>query len=131
MGKHYIAEMWLVDSDKLDNIVEIETKMKEAVNEARGTILNAFSHKFSPQGVSTVITISESHLSIHTFPEANYCAVDIYTCGNTDAHKAIEHLLNHFKPGKSNVIELTRGLPNDIVKSRYLENPKKIVPITV
>lgn len=114
MGKHYIAEMWGVPSEYLNDIKAIEDNMTSAVSKAKGTILNVFSHKFSPQGVSTVITISESHLSIHTFPEHNYCAVDIYTCGMTYPEKAITHLLEHFKPKNKTILELTRGLPKEI-----------------
>lgn len=111
IGKHYIAEMWGVDSKLLDNISEIEKNMKLAVNKSEGHILNVYGHKFSPQGVSVVITISESHLSIHTFPESNYCAIDTYTCGNTFPEKAIQHLLDYFNPKDRKVLELTRGLP--------------------
>ncbi len=109
LGVHYIAEMWKVDYNKLDNIKEIENQMKEAVKVAKGNALNVFSHKFSPHGVSCVITISESHLSIHTFPEVGYCAVDIYTCGKTHADRAIKHLIKHFEPKNHKVVKLVRG----------------------
>ena len=118
MGKHYIAEFWGVDENLLNDVNKIEDNMKEAVQKAGGTILNVFTHKFSPQGVSTVITISESHLSIHTFPEHNYCAVDIYTCGKTYPENAIKHLSDFFNPDKKNVLELQRGLPEGIKVNR-------------
>ena len=113
-SKHFVAEFWGVKPDKLNNIKKIKKDMELAVVKAKGHILNSFSHKFSPQGVSVVITISESHLSIHTFPESEYCAMDIYTCGKTCPDKAINYLIKEFQPKKSNVIEITRGTKKGI-----------------
>jgi len=113
-GKHYVADLWDINSKLLNNLKDTKLNMIKAVKAANGTVLNVFGHKFSPQGVSVVITISESHLSIHTFPEHNFCSVDIYTCGKTKPENAIKFLLNHFKPKKSNILELERGLPEKI-----------------
>ena len=113
-SKHFVAEFWGVKPEKLNDIKKIKTDMELAVTKAKGHILNSFGHKFSPQGVSVVITISESHLSIHTFPEVGYCAMDIYTCGKTLPNKAINYLIKEFQPKKSNVIEITRGTKKGI-----------------
>lgn len=108
-SKHYIAEMWGIKANKLNDLKNIKKQMSLAVKKSKGTELNNFGHKFSPQGVSVVITISESHLSIHTFPEHGYCAVDIYTCGNTKPYDAVKHLIKCFEPKKTNILEITRG----------------------
>jgi len=113
-SKHFVAEFWGVKPEKLNDIKKIQQDMEFAVKKAKGTILNSFGHKFSPQGVSVVITISESHLSIHTFPEKGYCAMDIYTCGKTLPDKAIEYLKEQFSPKKANVIEIIRGTKKGI-----------------
>jgi len=113
-SKHFVAEFWGVNPEKLNDIAKIKNDMENAVTKAKGHILNSFGHKFSPQGVSVVITISESHLSIHTFPEVGYCAMDIYTCGKTCPDKAINYLIKKFSPKKSNVIEITRGTKKGI-----------------
>ena len=81
LGKHLLLE--LCDSDRalLDDIQYIEQIMVLAAREAGANILGKSFHKFSPKGVTGVVTITESHLCIHTWPEHEYAAVDIFTCG--------------------------------------------------
>ncbi len=57
--------------------------MRAAAEEARATVMNSSFHKFGPQGVSGVLVLAESHLSVHTWPEHGYAATDIYVCGES------------------------------------------------
>ena len=85
--------------------------MVSAAKEAKATIVEISFHKFSPFGISGVVVIAESHLSIHTWPEYAYAAVDIFTCG--DALKpeiAARHLIQRFQSKDPSIIEMKRGL---------------------
>ncbi|BCJ88070.1 adenosylmethionine decarboxylase [Effusibacillus dendaii] len=82
MGRHVIAELWGCDPKKLNNIKLVEQIMVEAALEAGAEVREVTFHKFSPLGVSGVVIISESHLTIHSFPEHGYASVDVYTCGD-------------------------------------------------
>lgn len=80
-GRHLLAEFRGCDFAALDDIAFIEKHMNEAALASGCTIVQSNFHEFAPQGVSGVVVIAESHLSIHTWPELGYAAVDFYTCG--------------------------------------------------
>ena len=81
MGNHLLLEVYDVEYNLLDDSISIQTAMEQGVNRAGMTILNIFSHKFVPQGVTIVMALSESHVSCHTWPEEGSIAIDVYTCG--------------------------------------------------
>ncbi len=83
LGKHVLLELYDCDLSILNDIQEIEKSMIAAAEEAGASVVGQVFHQFSPHGVSGVVVIAESHLSIHTWPEHRYAAVDLYTCGNT------------------------------------------------
>jgi S-adenosylmethionine decarboxylase len=108
-GIHLIAEFWS------GRIIEEPKKIKDiligAVKEAKNTPLKVIIHKFSPQGITGVVLLAESHLAIHSWPEINYLAVDIFTCGQkTMPYKALEYLKKQFQPKKVKIKEIKRGL---------------------
>ena len=84
--------------------------MKRAALECGATIVNAVFHAFNPHGVSGVVVIAESHLTIHTWPEYGYAAVDVFTCGDTvDPWIATSTLKEYFKAEKIKTVEIQRG----------------------
>lgn len=85
LGKHMLLDLYKCDASLLNDELYLQGILLKAAKESGATILdNTFTfHKFAPQGVSGVVVISESHFSIHTWPEFNYAAVDIFTCGNS------------------------------------------------
>ena len=86
--------------------------MVHAAKKARATVLDATFHKFSPQGVSGVVVLAESHMSIHTWPELGYAAVDVFTCGDyAMPHRAVDELVSALKPQRTDVQEMPRGVP--------------------
>lgn len=96
-GKHLIAEYFGCDSSTIDDLNHLKSLLTSAVKKAGMTIIDTKFHKFTPQGVSGVILLAESHLSVHTWPEFNYAAVDVYTCGRGDlttAHAVISEGVN-------------------------------------
>ncbi len=114
LGRHLIAEFADCNSQKLADVDFIEDCMNEAVRKSGATIINSIFHKYNPQGVSGVVVIAESHLSIHTWPEYNYAAVDFFTCGESvDPYKAYRFMKRMLQSKKSQVSELDRGIPSE------------------
>ena len=96
LGRHVIIELWGC-SDAINDVNQVESAMRNAVHAANATLLNLFVHEFSPQGVTGVAVLAESHLSIHTWPEYRYVAADVFTCGSTtDPNAAAEVLRKSF-----------------------------------
>lgn len=111
LGQHVIIELWGCNSG-INDADLMRTVMLEAVDAARATLLSLEVHKFSPQGVTGVAVLTESHLSVHSWPEHGYLAADVFTCGSTtDPVAAAEVLCEHFQPTHVDVQEVIRGLP--------------------
>lgn len=112
LGRHLILEYW--DAVNLNNPELIERALTEAALAGGATLLSVRTHQFAPQGVSGVAIIAESHISIHTWPEYNYAAIDIFTCGNrVNPHKMNEVLSKYFRPKRQNITEILRGLQTE------------------
>jgi S-adenosylmethionine decarboxylase len=111
MGRHVIAELWGCDSEKLNDIGFIEQLFVEAALKAGAEIREVAFHKFAPHGVSGVVIISESHLTIHSFPEHGYASIDVYTCGDRiDPNVAANYISEALGATKSENLEVPRGM---------------------
>lgn len=111
LGEHYIIELYDCKKTILDDLKSIQEALLEAARIAGATIIDQRFHKFSPQGVSGVIVIAESHLSIHTWPELGYAALDLFTCSHDmDIQKAMLLLRQVFEPGDTDVRYIPRGI---------------------
>jgi S-adenosylmethionine decarboxylase len=110
-GIHIICELSGCDARVLTDVEAIRTTMIEAAKKARATVLLDAFHRFQPQGVSGVVVLAESHLSIHTWPESGYAAVDFYTCGDhTDPWLACEYAAEKFGAKTMLTTEVKRGI---------------------
>jgi S-adenosylmethionine decarboxylase len=108
LGKHVIAEFW--GCHHVDDPIQVEDALKTAAKAAGATILSAHLHHFgNGMGVTGVLILAESHLSIHSWPEYRYAAIDIFVCGKADPHLAISSLKSSFKPSDTKIIEHIRG----------------------
>lgn len=110
MGRHLLAEYWGCEPAMLDNVELVEHLLKRAAIDSGAHIVQSVFHRFSPQGVSGVVVIEESHLSVHTWPEARYAAVDFYTCGEVDPRLAHEILSAGFHARSGEMMMVHRGL---------------------
>lgn len=110
LGKHLIVELYGCSSELLNNLVQVEKILIEAVELSNATIVQPVFHHFSPHGISGVVVIAESHFSIHTWPEYGYCALDIFTCGEQiDADASLRYLKKQFQASNMSVMEIKRG----------------------
>jgi len=120
IGRHLIAEYYGCDTRVLDDLELVEAHMISTAEAIGATVVGRAFHKFAPQGVSGTVVIAESHLSIHTWPEAGYVAVDIYTCGGLDPRIGFRYLGNALSASSCRVQEIVRGLPDDVEDDRQL-----------
>lgn len=107
-GKHIIVDFW--GAQALQDIDLIETALKDAASVAGAILLHIHLHQFSSGlGVTGVALLAESHISVHTWPERDYAAFDVFMCGNAQPEKAVEHLKQVFNPEKIKIREICRG----------------------
>lgn len=109
-GQHLLAEYYGCRTQVLNDKEAVERLLKNAAVAAGATVVACVFHRFSPQGVSGVVVIEESHLSIHTWPEAGYAAVDFYTCGDCSPDLAHDVLMQGFEPDRAELLNVVRGL---------------------
>jgi S-adenosylmethionine decarboxylase len=115
LGRHILAEFFNCDKDILNNSTQIEKLMIDAAKEANATVLSTSVRTFEPFGVSAVVIIAESHLTIHTWPEYGYAAVDFFTCGDqADPWKAYLFLIKELKAKRTTEKEVLRGIVSDL-----------------
>ena len=107
-GLHLIVDLW--DAERLDDLDFIEKTLRDCVDAAGATLLHIHLHHFTENGgVSGVAVLAESHISIHSWPEHGYAAMDVFMCGDTEPHRAIDVLREAFKPGRVEIGEHRRG----------------------
>ena len=121
MGRHVLAEIYGCQFDILNDLKLVEKIMVEAAREAGAEVRECVFHKFSPQGVSGVVVISESHLAIHTWPELGYAAVDVFTCGErVDPWEACNYLAKLFRAKNVIATEQKRGIPQGVLQTQAM-----------
>lgn len=119
-GRHLLVEYTGCDFTILDDLKRIEALMNEAARAAQTNIVASVFQPFEPQGVTGVVVVEESHLSIHTWPEHGYAAVDFFTCGDSTPERAHEVLQAGLRAQCSEVMLLDRGtgVPGDGIQLR-------------
>ena len=111
LGTHVLCELSGCDADALTDVEGVEEILTEAALKANATVLKTAFHRFQPHGVSGVVVIAESHLSIHTWPETGYAAMDFYTCGaHTDPWAACEYAAQKLGARAMRTTEVKRGI---------------------
>ncbi|KNF09790.1 S-adenosylmethionine decarboxylase proenzyme SpeH [Gottschalkia purinilytica] len=123
LGRHILVEFYNCDKEILNDHGLIEEYMNQAAEKAKATIVKSVFHLFNPWGVSGVVVIQESHLTIHTWPEYGYAAVDLFTCGEeVDPWIAFEHLKNKLGADRTETLEVPRGMVDKIKRFSSEEN---------
>ena len=120
LGRHLLLELFDCDPDAINNLESVKGVLIEAAKRAQATIVDVVFHEFNPFGISGVVVIAESHLSIHTWPEYRYAAVDIFSCGDIlQPEIAANYLVEQFGAERTSVVEMQRGL--------FLRSPHPVV----
>lgn len=128
LGVHIILEFFGCDPNTLTRRDYVERVMLEAAQKANTHSIGTFFHQFKPHGVSGVIIIEESHISIHTWPEHGFAAIDFFYCSDeVDPEKAIEVLIEGFKPAKISRVEFDRGSLKEI--NAQEANPEQVLSV--
>ncbi|GIM44904.1 S-adenosylmethionine decarboxylase proenzyme [Collibacillus ludicampi] len=110
-GRHVAVDAWGVDFDLLNDPKFLEDMMVQAAEKCGATVLSTQSKQFEPQGATVLVLLSESHISIHTYPEKGFAALDCYTCGETvDPQIAMDFMISVLKPKAAYPKVLKRGV---------------------
>ena len=111
LGTHLLVELRDCNPAILKNLEEVRDALVSAAKEAKATIIDISFHEFNPFGISGMVVIAESHLSIHTWPEYNYAAVDIFTCGDViKPEVAAASIIERFGCKNPSMVEMKRGI---------------------
>ena len=111
LGTHLLLELNECNAALLDDMALVKQALLDAVDEAGATVVGEVFHKFSPVGVTGIVCIAESHISIHTWPEHAYAAADIFTCGENFKPMDAAHLIaESLQAQHCNVMEVKRGV---------------------
>ena len=108
-GRHLLVEIW--GAKRLNDADWVISTLCRAAEAANATVLHTHAHQFSPSGISGVVVLAESHITIHTWPDQGYAAVDIFMCGECNPHDALSVLRGRFFATSLEVTEHQRGRP--------------------
>ncbi len=115
VGKHCILELYDCDQIRLNDEAFLRTSITSAAKLAGATLLNLITHRFEPQGVTGLGLLAESHISIHTWPENGYAAVDVFTCGDhTMPERACHVLINELSAARYSLKSFERETPAEL-----------------
>ena len=115
IGRHCILELYQCDHARLNDEAFIRTSITSSAKIAGATLINLVTHSFKPQGVTGLALLAESHISIHTWPEIGYAAIDVFTCGDhTMPEKACELLAKDFLSKNLSFKNIAREIPSGI-----------------
>lgn len=111
LGTHLLVELRDCNPEILKDLNRVKEALVSAAKEAKATIIDVSFHEFNPFGISGMVVIAESHLSIHTWPEYAYAAVDIFTCGDIIKPEiAANYLISQFESRNPSIVEMKRGI---------------------
>lgn len=110
--RHVFADLFGIESDILQNGARLISVLTEALRNSGFKVLNSVQHQFTDGGAgfTGVVLLAESHAALHTFPEHNYLAIDIMSCGHNDPKAVVNSIINTFSPARASIQELRRPL---------------------
>jgi len=122
LGRQIIAEFIYCSGKMLGNKKALDRMLKQGIEESGLTLVSLAGKQFDPGGVTSIALISESHVAIHTYPEAGHASIDIFTCanGSKNVNKLLRYLKSKLKPRKVSVMELDRGNPLSLSQKNWI-----------
>jgi S-adenosylmethionine decarboxylase len=126
LSRHLILELFDCDPDKINNLEHVKGSLVEAARRVQATIVATVFHEFNPFGISGFVVIAKSHLSIHTWPEYRYAAVDIFSCGDMFQPEVVaKYLVEQFGADRTSIVEMQRGIFMNAVSPQLTRQVKK------
>ncbi len=130
IGSHLLIEMFGCNPDILDSLAQIESVLLHAAEAAKATPVGSRFHRFQPNGTSGILLLAESHISIHTWPDEGYAAIDFFTCGDCKPKAGIPILEQELEAQGFEIMEVSRGHlhnPNaiNVLKHERFQSPKR------
>lgn len=120
LGKHIILEMWGCSKNVIDSIDQVKDALTKTAKTTKANLVNVVCHRFSPYGITGVAVLAESHISVHTWPEYEYAAVDIFICGSVvNSQDAASYITQAFHAKDISLLELKRG---DLLSKKLQES---------
>ena len=113
MGTHLVVDAWQAPAELLNDAERIRSALIEAIAAGEATLIDICVHQFSPHGVTATVTLAESHIAIHTWPEYGYFAADLFFCGRGKPTVAIKVLQQALQAEQVKMQEIDRGFPNN------------------
>ena len=110
IGNHHLVEYSDCDPERIKYVATLEPILREAVRRTGAVMVGELSHQFEPCGATCMILIEESHVTIHTWPEKEYAALDIFTCGDMDTRAAIDYVARELRSGHYETTRVSRGM---------------------
>ena len=110
-GTHVLIDLW--DASQLDDLEHMERVLRKAIQVCGATLLHIHLHHFTPNGISGVAVLAESHISVHTWPERGFAAFDVFMCGDAKPELAVPLFQEAFSAGRVDVKDLRRGLVSE------------------
>ena len=114
MGTHLVVDAWQAPAELLNDPERIRSALIEAIAAGEATLIDICVHQFSPHGVTATVTLAESHIAIHTWPEYGYFAADLFFCGKGKPATAMEVLQQALQAKEVKMQEIERGFPANI-----------------
>ncbi|MDJ0690453.1 MAG: adenosylmethionine decarboxylase [Xenococcaceae cyanobacterium MO_188.B32] len=114
MGTHLVVDAWQAPAELLNDPERIRSALIEAIAAGEATLIDICVHQFSPHGVTATVTLAESHIAIHTWPEYGYFAADLFFCGRGKPAVAMKVLQQALQAGQVKMQEIERGFSDDI-----------------
>lgn len=124
VGTHLVLDAWGAPADLLKDTHKIKQALIEAITVGKATLIDIFVHEFSPYGVTATATLAESHIAIHTWPEYEYFAADLFFCGEGQPQEAMKILQTALEAKEATMREIDRGFP--LRNSHIIENNNKL-----
>ena len=106
---HLLCDLWFDCDDHLKYVDPLRTILLEAAKEGKASVYHTHFHQFSPWGVTGFLLLKESHISLHTWVEERYAALDIFPCGAMDSSAIVQHLVDRLQPTRVNLLQAERG----------------------
>src|SRR3989344_2100313 len=131
-GKHFVFDLYGCDFHEVDSAKHLEETMRGAAQAARMEILHTYFHKFEPQGVTGMLLLSTSHISVHTWPEYGYAAFDVFSCSDeAQTTLAVAHVMKHITHTRKRMRAVDRGYAElkTINIPIYKNNTKRAVKV--